>query len=160
MRSKTATIQYKPLTSFAGNNNALAQYKQSRGVNQISHALSNIHGLYRCSCNLFDVISIYSLNPCKLPGRFSYERPGYEATFYHALPSATQSSIDNFTVNKRMLMRCNCYVTSHPEYTPCLTCSTFQLKSVLNIGEFKICALASCTAFSNKTIANQLSAHD
>ena len=50
----------------------LAQYKQSRGFDQIhvSHALSNIHGLCRCSCNLFDVISIYSLNPCKLPRPF------------------------------------------------------------------------------------------
>ena len=30
---------------------------------QISHALSNIHGLYGCICNLLDVISVYSLNP-------------------------------------------------------------------------------------------------
>ena len=72
---KTATIKYKPVTSLAGNNNALAHYKQSCGYNQISHALSNIHGLYECSCNLFDVISVYS----KLPGHFSYEWPGYEA---------------------------------------------------------------------------------
>ena len=67
--------------------------------------------------------------------------------------------IDNFTVSKRTLMRCNCYVTSHPEYTSCSTWSTFTMKSVLNISEFKIRALASCTVFSNKTIANQLSAH-
>ena len=33
-----------------------------------------------CSCNLFDVISIYSLNMGKLPGRFSYKRSGYEAS--------------------------------------------------------------------------------
>ena len=75
---KTATVQYKPATSLAGNN-ALAHYEQSRGYDQISHALSNIHGLYGWSCNLLDVISVYSLNPGKLPGRFSYERPGYEA---------------------------------------------------------------------------------
>ena len=77
---KTATVQYKPATSLAGNNNALAHYEQSRGYDQISHALSNIHGLYGWSCNLFDVISVYSLNPGKLPGRFSYKQPGYKAT--------------------------------------------------------------------------------
>ena len=76
---KTATVQYNPATSLAGNNNALAHYEQSRGYDQISHTLSNIHGLYGWSCNLLDVISVYSLNPGKLPGRFSYERPGYEA---------------------------------------------------------------------------------
>ena len=27
-----------------------------------------------------DVASVYSLNPGKLPGHFSYKRPGYEAT--------------------------------------------------------------------------------
>ena len=70
---KTATVQYKPATSLAGNN-ALAHYEQSRGYDLISHALSNIHGLYGWSCNLLDVISVYSLNPGKLPGRFSYER--------------------------------------------------------------------------------------
>ena len=79
MISKTATIQYKPVMSLAGNNNELAHYEQSHGYNQISHALSNIHGLYRYSCNFLDVISIYSLNPGKLPGRFSYEQPGYKA---------------------------------------------------------------------------------
>ena len=79
MTSKTVT---KPVTSLAGNDNVFAHYtnEQSRGFDQISHALSNIHGLYGCSCNLFDVISIYSLNPGKLPGRFSYKRPGYEAS--------------------------------------------------------------------------------
>ena len=76
--SKTGTVQYKPVTRLAGNN-ALADYEQSRGYDQISHALSNIHGLYGWSCNFLDVISVYSLNPGKLPGRFSYERPGYEA---------------------------------------------------------------------------------
>ena len=79
---KTASIQYKPVTSLAGNNNALVHYERSRGFDQISHALSDIHGLYVCSCNLFDVISVYSLNSDELPGRFSYERPGYEATCY------------------------------------------------------------------------------
>ena len=80
MTSKTATIQYKPVTSLAGNNNALAHYELSRGFDQISHALSDIHGLYGCSCNLFDVISVYSLNLGKLPGRFSYERLGSPLT--------------------------------------------------------------------------------
>ena len=75
---KTATIQYKPATSLPGNN-ALAHYKQSHGYDQISHALSNIHGLYGWRCNLLDVISVYTLNPGKLPGRFSYKRAGYEA---------------------------------------------------------------------------------
>ena len=60
--SKTATIQYKPVTSLAGDKNALGHYEQSRGYDQISHAFSNIHGLYGCSCNLFDVMSVYSLN--------------------------------------------------------------------------------------------------
>ena len=78
---KTTTVQYKPATSLAGNNNALAHYEQSRGYDQKAHALSNIHGLYGWSCNLLDVISVYSLYPGKLPGRFSYKRPGYEATF-------------------------------------------------------------------------------
>ena len=76
---KKETVQYKPASSLAGNNNALAQYEQSRGYDQISHAISNIHGLYGWSCNLLDVTSIYSLNPGKLPGHFSYEQPGYEA---------------------------------------------------------------------------------
>ena len=80
---KMATVQYKPATSLAGNNNTLAQYKQSRGYYQISHALSNIHGFYGWSSNLLDVISIYSLNPGKLPGRFSYEQTGYEASTPH-----------------------------------------------------------------------------
>ena len=60
---KKETVQYKPTSSLAGNNNALAQYEQSRGYDQISHALSNIHGLYGWSCNLLDVTSVYSLNP-------------------------------------------------------------------------------------------------
>ena len=76
---KTATVQHKPATSLAGNNNMLAYYEQSRGYDQISHALSNIHGLYVWSCNLLDIISVYSLNQGKLPGYFSYERPGYKA---------------------------------------------------------------------------------
>ena len=96
MTSKTATIQYKPVTSLAGNNNVVAHYEQSRGFDQISHALSNIHGLYQCSCNLFDVISVYSFNPRKLPGRFSYERPGYEAI-------ASQDSCHGHTTSKLCL---------------------------------------------------------
>ena len=86
MTSKTVT---KPVRSLAGNDNTFAHYKQSRGFDQISHALSNIHGLYGCSCNLFDVISVYRLNPGKLPGRFSYKRPGYEAS---------KVQIENYTV--------------------------------------------------------------
>ena len=43
---KTAIIQYRPVTSLAGNNNALTHYKESHDYNQISHVLSNIHGLY------------------------------------------------------------------------------------------------------------------
>ena len=77
---KTATVQYKPATILAGNNNVLAHYEQSRGYDQISHALSNINGLYGWSCNLLDVIFVYILKPGKLPSRFSYERAGYEAT--------------------------------------------------------------------------------
>ena len=80
MTSKTVTIQYKPVTSLAGNNNTLAHYEQSRGFDQISHALSNIHGLCGCSCNLFDVVSVHSLNLGKLPGCFSYKQPWYEAS--------------------------------------------------------------------------------
>ena len=49
---------------------------------QISHALSNIHDLYGCSC-ILNVISIYSLNSDKLPGHFSYQWPRYKA---NALP--------------------------------------------------------------------------
>ena len=74
-----ATVQYKPATSLAGNNNTLAHYEESRGYDQISHALSNIHGLYGWSCNLLDIISVYSLKLGKLPGRFSYEWPRHEA---------------------------------------------------------------------------------
>ena len=47
MTGKTATVHYKPVMSLADNNNALAHYEQSRGYDQISHALSNIHGLYK-----------------------------------------------------------------------------------------------------------------
>ena len=65
--------------SLVGNNNALAHYKQSQGYNQISHALFNICDLYRCSRNLFDIMSVYSLNPGKLLGHSSYERPEYKA---------------------------------------------------------------------------------
>ena len=74
---KTAAIQYKPVTSLAGNN-ALVHYEQSCGYDQISHALSNTHGLYGSSCNFLDLISVYSLNPGELPSRFSYEWPGYK----------------------------------------------------------------------------------
>ena len=77
----------------------------------------------------------------------------------HVEAFTTGIKIDNFTVSKRMLMRCNCYVTSHLEYFPCPTRGTFPLKLVLNNGEFKIRTLASYSVFSNTTIANQLSAH-
>ena len=39
---KPAIIQYKPVTSFAGNENMLGYYEQSHGYVQIS--LPNIHG--------------------------------------------------------------------------------------------------------------------
>ena len=54
---KTATVQYKPATSLAGNKNALAHYEQSRGYNQISHALSNIRFM---ACTGGAVISLTS----------------------------------------------------------------------------------------------------
>ena len=41
--------EHEVCLAMSRNNNALAHYKQSRDYNQISHALSNIHGLYRCS---------------------------------------------------------------------------------------------------------------
>ena len=53
----------------------LAHYEQSHSYDQTLHALSNIHGLYGCSCNFLDIISIYSLSLGKLPGCFSYKRP-------------------------------------------------------------------------------------
>ena len=57
---KTATVQYNSATSLAGNN-ALAHYEQSHSYHQISHALSNIYGLYGWSCNLLDVIFVYTV---------------------------------------------------------------------------------------------------
>ena len=81
--------------SLTGNNNVLAHYEQSCGYDQISHALSNIHGLYGCSCNLLDVISVYSLNPGKLPGSFSYEKPGYEARNIY-IPKSQVIGLTNF----------------------------------------------------------------
>ena len=81
--SASTDTRHKPVMNLVSNNNALAHYKQSRGFDQISHALPNIHGLYGCNCNVSDVISVYSLNLGKLPGHFSYEQPGYEATPTH-----------------------------------------------------------------------------
>ena len=70
---KTTPPNIKLGTSLASNT-ALAYYGQSHGYNQIGHVLSNIHGLYRCSCNLLDVhVSGYSLNLENLTGCFSYE---------------------------------------------------------------------------------------
>ena len=68
MTSKTLTIQYKPVTTLAiaGNNNALAHYKQSPGCEQILHHEYSLLALS-------DVISIYSLDLGKLPGCSSYE---------------------------------------------------------------------------------------
>ena len=43
---KTATIH---VMSLADINNMLPHYEQSCGYDQISHALSNIHGLYGCN---------------------------------------------------------------------------------------------------------------
>ena len=61
VESEPFKLQHRGEGSLAGNN-ALAHYEYSHSYNQISHALSNIHGLYRCSCNLHDVKSVYSLN--------------------------------------------------------------------------------------------------
>ena len=44
LTGKTATIQYKPVTSLAGSNNVLAHYEQSHGYDQTSHALSACTG--------------------------------------------------------------------------------------------------------------------
>ena len=79
MSSKIATVQYKPVTSLAGSNNALTHYKLTWLWSILSHPLSNIYGLYGCSCNLLNIISVYSLNLGKLPGHFSYEWPGCDA---------------------------------------------------------------------------------
>ena len=49
---KTATFQYNPVMSLTGNSNARAQYEQSRGYDQTSHALSNIHGLYSAAIRI------------------------------------------------------------------------------------------------------------
>ena len=76
----TVTIQYEPVTSLAGNNNARLHITNSHVGSIKYHMHYPIFMVIRgCSCNLFDVISVYSLNPGKLPGRFSYKRPGYEA---------------------------------------------------------------------------------
>ena len=83
MRRQLLSNILKPVTSLAGNN-VFTHYKQSQNYNQISHALSNIYGLHGCSCNLLDVISVYSLNLDKLPGRFSYKWLGYEANELNA----------------------------------------------------------------------------
>ena len=68
---KTATVQYKPVTQVLLATKT--DYEQPRRYDQISHALSTIHGLCGCSCNFLDIIPVYSLNPGKLPGRFSYK---------------------------------------------------------------------------------------
>ena len=88
VESEPFKLQHRGEGSLAGNN-ALVHYEYSHSYNQISHALSNIHGLYRCSCNLHDVKSVYSLNLSNLPGRFSYKQPGYvaEVDSEHLFPS-------------------------------------------------------------------------
>ena len=42
---KTVTIQCKPVTSLASYINVFTHYEQSHDYDQISHALSDIHGL-------------------------------------------------------------------------------------------------------------------
>ena len=69
-----------PVMSLAGSNDIFTHKEHSLGYDQISHELSNIYGLYGCSCNLFGVIVVYSLDLGKLPGCFSFKWPGYEAT--------------------------------------------------------------------------------
>ena len=63
-------------------------------------------------------------------------------------------SIDNFILRLQVFNYLELYVTSHPEYIPWASWSTFPLKSVLNNGEFEIRALANCAVFPNKTNAN------
>ena len=82
MASKTATIQYKPVTSLAGNNNTLAHYEQSMATIKYHMHYPISMACMSAAVIIFEVISIYSLNPGKLPGHFSYERPGYEASFH------------------------------------------------------------------------------
>ena len=120
---KTATAQYKPATSLAGNNYALAHYEQ------ISHALSNIHGLYRWSCNLLDVISVYSLNPGKLPARFFYEWPGYEASMYlKTLCCSIHCTTYVDTLHMYTVSACK-----HPIISSCLTYGCTYMQSVQKI---------------------------
>ena len=95
MTSKTATVQYKPVTSLTGNSNARAHYEQSPGYDQTSHALPNIHGLYGCS-----YISIYSLNTGKLPGHFSYKWPGYEASVNYDYATVRNTAVVQFCGKK------------------------------------------------------------
>ena len=92
---KTATVQYKPVTSLTGNSNARAHYEQSCGYDQTSHALPNIHGLYGCS-----YISIYSLNTGKFPGRFSYKWPGYEASVNYDNATVRNTAVVQFCGKK------------------------------------------------------------
>ena len=80
---KTATIHFKPVTSLA-RNNVLANYEQTHAYDQMSHSLSNSHGLYGYSCNLRETISVCSLNLGKLPGHFSNEQPGHEANLRYS----------------------------------------------------------------------------
>ena len=55
--------------------------------------------------------------------------------------------IDNFILRLQVFNYLELYVTSHPEYIPWASWSTFPLKSVLNDGEFEIRALANCAVF-------------
>ena len=50
----------------------LHKYEQSHGYDQIWHALSSIHDL--CSAAVISLPFLYSLNPGKLPGCFSYKQ--------------------------------------------------------------------------------------
>ena len=87
---KTATVQYKPVTSLTGNSNARAHYKQSRGYEQTSHALSNIHGLYGCS---------YPYTG-KLPGHFSYKWPQYKASVNYDYATVCNTAVVQFCGKK------------------------------------------------------------
>ena len=85
---------------------------------RMSHSLSNIHGLYGWSCNLTGVISIYSLNPSKLPGCFFYKWPEYEASCIWALILAPSwhkwhaQDADPQSLLKRYCKIANLYFTS------------------------------------------------
>ena len=74
-----ATIQYKPVTSLADNQtHSLIMNSHMASIKNHMHYPIFMACTGAAACNLLD-ISVYSLNPGKLPGRFSYERTGFKA---------------------------------------------------------------------------------